>query len=85
MSMTHSCNTTLVVDPQVLIHLGQDEESGGISDKPGNVADVFHTLFGVAGLSMLGFDGLQPVSPVYCMPQAVIDRLGLQPQMITAS
>lgn len=27
----------------------QDEEEGGISDKPGNVHDVYHTCFGVTG------------------------------------
>jgi geranylgeranyl transferase type-2 subunit beta len=25
------------------------EEGGGIADKPGNVSDVYHTYFGVAG------------------------------------
>jgi geranylgeranyl transferase type-2 subunit beta len=27
----------------------QDEEDGGIADKPGNVHDVYHTCFGVTG------------------------------------
>jgi geranylgeranyl transferase type-2 subunit beta len=27
----------------------QDPEGGGISDRPGDMVDVFHTLFGVAG------------------------------------
>ena len=36
----------------------QDEEDGGIAERPGNLADIFHTFFGVAGLSLLGhFDG----------------------------
>ncbi|CAN0172617.1 unnamed protein product, partial [Hapterophycus canaliculatus] len=31
---------------------------GGIAERPGNLADIFHTFFGVAGLSLLGyFDG----------------------------
>jgi geranylgeranyl transferase type-2 subunit beta len=31
----------------------QDLEDGGISDRPGNVSDVFHTLFGIAGIRIL--------------------------------
>lgn len=27
----------------------QDSEGGGIADRPGDMADVFHTLFGIAG------------------------------------
>jgi len=30
-----------------------------------------------AGLSLLGYEGLRPVNPVYCMQQDVIDRCGL--------
>ena len=29
----------------------QDVDGGGISDRPGDMVDVFHTLFGVAGES----------------------------------
>lgn len=28
----------------------QDPDRGGISDRPNNMVDVFHTHFGVAGL-----------------------------------
>lgn len=42
----------------------QDPDRGGISDRPGNQVDVFHTLFGIAGLSLLGFKGLKEVDPV---------------------
>jgi len=31
----------------------QDLENGGIADRPGDMADVFHTLFGVAGKSLI--------------------------------
>lgn len=34
----------------------QDNETGGFSDRPGNMVDPFHTLFGVAGLSLLAHD-----------------------------
>jgi len=30
-----------------LIH--QDDENGGIADRAGDVVDVFHTFFGIAG------------------------------------
>ncbi|KAL4719677.1 hypothetical protein ACJJTC_002998 [Scirpophaga incertulas] len=32
----------------------QDSETGGFSDRPGDIPDPFHTLFGIAGLSLLG-------------------------------
>jgi prenyltransferase beta subunit len=31
----------------------QDLEDGGIGDRPGDWVDVFHTIFGVAGTSIL--------------------------------
>ena len=31
-------------------HSFQDPEGGGISDRPGNMVDVFHTIFGIAGV-----------------------------------
>ena len=31
----------------------QDPDSGGIADRPEDAADVYHTFFGVAGLSLL--------------------------------
>ncbi|CAG8587542.1 4640_t:CDS:2 [Paraglomus occultum] len=55
----------------------QDTEAGGIADRPGDMADVFHTVFGVAGLSLLGYPGLKLVDPVYCLPKHVIQRRGL--------
>lgn len=42
----------------------QDSENGGIADRPGDMVDVFHTVFGIAGLSLLGYPELQPVDPV---------------------
>ncbi|CAA7266689.1 unnamed protein product [Cyclocybe aegerita] len=56
----------------------QDPESGGIADRPGDMVDVFHTLFGVAGLSILGYPGLVDLDPVYCMPANVIETRGLR-------
>ncbi|KAF5396152.1 Rab geranylgeranyltransferase beta subunit [Paragonimus heterotremus] len=31
----------------------QDPETGGIADRPGDIPDPFHTLFGLAGLSLI--------------------------------
>ena len=42
----------------------QDPELGGIADRPGDMVDVFHTNFGIAGLSLLGYPGLKEVDPV---------------------
>ena len=42
----------------------QDQDQGGIADRPGDMVDVFHTVFGVAGLSLLGHPGLVEVDPV---------------------
>ncbi|KAH8831359.1 rab geranylgeranyltransferase [Flagelloscypha sp. PMI_526] len=56
----------------------QDTESGGIADRHGDMVDVFHTHFGVAGLSLLGYPGLVDLDPVYCMPAKVIENMGLR-------
>ncbi|KAF8510135.1 terpenoid cyclases/protein prenyltransferase alpha-alpha toroid [Hysterangium stoloniferum] len=56
----------------------QDPEGGGIADRPGDMVDVFHTLFGVAALSLLGFPNLDDIDPVYCMPTTVIEKKGLK-------
>jgi geranylgeranyl transferase type-2 subunit beta len=60
----------------------QDDETGGFADRPGDMVDPFHTLFGIAGLSLLGESGVKKVNPVFCMPQYVIDRLGLKLQLL---
>mmetsp|Transcript_18584 Transcript_18584/g.27295 ORF Transcript_18584/g.27295 Transcript_18584/m.27295 type:complete len:88 (+) Transcript_18584:982-1245(+) len=61
----------------------QDNVDGGIADRPGDVADVFHTFFGVCGLALLGytqddldgFEGLKRVDPVYALPVDVLERM----------
>ncbi|KAJ3161429.1 hypothetical protein HDU86_007211 [Geranomyces michiganensis] len=53
----------------------QDSETGGIADRPGDYPDVFHLVFGVAGLSLLGYPGLQPVDPRYCMAKSITDQI----------
>ncbi|PSR75178.1 hypothetical protein PHLCEN_2v9268 [Hermanssonia centrifuga] len=56
----------------------EDTDHGGIADRPGDQPDVFHTHFGVAGLSLLGYPGLDDIDPVYCMPASLIEAKGLK-------
>ncbi|XP_006456555.1 hypothetical protein AGABI2DRAFT_211583 [Agaricus bisporus var. bisporus H97] len=56
----------------------QDPEGGGIADRPGDMVDVFHTCFGTAGLSLVGYPGLEDLDPVYCMPAKLIEKMGLR-------
>ncbi|OQR77424.1 geranylgeranyl transferase type-2 subunit beta-like [Tropilaelaps mercedesae] len=60
----------------------QDEQDGGFADRPGDEVDPFHTLFGLAGLALLGENRLRKLNPVFCMCQEVVDRLGLKPQLL---
>eukprot|EP00038_Savillea_parva_P026670 m.55622 g.55622 ORF g.55622 m.55622 type:complete len:414 (+) comp7616_c0_seq4:72-1313(+) len=52
----------------------QDKETGGFSDRPGDLVDPFHTLFGIAALSLLGDGTLKEINPIFCMPEEVIRR-----------
>ncbi|XP_065862821.1 geranylgeranyl transferase type-2 subunit beta 1-like isoform X4 [Euphorbia lathyris] len=52
----------------------QDTEKGGISDRPDDAVDVFHTYFGVAGLSLLEYPGVKPIDPAYALPVQVINK-----------
>ena len=66
------------IDPSALsqfILRCQDIQNGGIADRPGDVVDVFHTVFGIAGLSLIDYQGTTPVDPVYCMPLEVTRRV----------
>ncbi|KAL4934046.1 Rab geranylgeranyltransferase subunit beta BET2 [Aspergillus undulatus] len=53
----------------------QDLDTGGFADRPGNAVDVFHTVFAIAGLSLLGFEGIAEVDPVYCMPKSITQKV----------
>ena len=53
----------------------QDLDGGGIADFPGDMPDVFHTFFGLAGLSMMGLYGLKPIDPIYALPADTLHRL----------
>jgi geranylgeranyl transferase type-2 subunit beta len=52
----------------------QDDENGGIADCPEDMSDPFHTFFGLSGLSLLGFDGLEPVDAVFCMTKKSLGK-----------
>ncbi|XP_028795108.1 geranylgeranyl transferase type-2 subunit beta 1-like isoform X1 [Neltuma alba] len=52
-----------------------DTENGGISDRPDDAVDIFHTYFGVAGLSLLEYPGVKPIDPAYALPVDVVDRI----------
>jgi len=58
-----------------------DSETGGIADRPGDRADVFHTFFGLAGLSLLGAPGLVPIDPAFALPADVVSRLKLSARL----
>ena len=71
----------------------QDPEDGGIADRPGNVADVFHTFFGICGLSMLGYfedhendhpeyKEFQKIHPVFAIPESDVKRLQIDAQFL---
>ena len=54
---------------------GQDEHQGGISDRPEDMCDVFHTFFGIAALSLMGHRGLVPIDPMFALPVETVERL----------
>ncbi|KAI1474992.1 geranylgerany transferase type II beta subunit [Daldinia eschscholtzii] len=53
----------------------QDSERGGLSDRPGDMVDIWHTCFGLTGLSLLNYPGVEAIDPVYCLPKYTIDRV----------
>ncbi|KAI9914964.1 hypothetical protein PsorP6_007552 [Peronosclerospora sorghi] len=70
----------------------QDQEDGGIADRPGHVANVFHTFFGIAGLCMLGYfdrekethpeyKGSRQIHPTFAIPTDVVEKLQLTADM----
>lgn len=68
------------------------EIDGGIADRPHDMADVFHTFFGISGLSLLGYfkDGggqtervYREIDPLYALPVDVVQRLNLKGQVIS--
>lgn len=54
---------------QAFILKCQDSVEGGFADRPDDVGDVFHTLFGVAGLSFAGYPSLKAIDSRFCLPK----------------
>ena len=52
----------------------QDGNGGGISDRPVNEVDVFHTFFGIASLSLINSKkyNLLEVDPLFAIPKDTI-------------
>ncbi|KAL3445680.1 terpenoid cyclases/protein prenyltransferase alpha-alpha toroid [Aspergillus insuetus] len=53
----------------------QDPEAGGFADRPGHAVDVFHTHFALAGLSLLKYEGVGEIDPVYCLPRSITKKV----------
>ncbi len=39
------------------------------------MADVYHTFFGIAGLSLMGYPGLAAIDPTWALPVDVVERI----------
>ena len=66
----------------------QDPEGDGrIANRPDNMPDVFHTFFGIAGLSLLGKlpAWFCQIDPVYALPTDIVQQLGLPGQVVVPS
>lgn len=53
----------------------QDEIDGGISDRPEDEVDVYHTFFGIAGLALMGYKGLKEIDPTFALPVEIVDKI----------
>lgn len=73
LSSLRSINALHCIDRERLREfiLESQDTNGGIADRPGDVADLFHTFFGLAGLALLGEKGLQPIDPALCIPSSI--------------
>ena len=58
----------------------QDMEDGGIADRPGDCADIYHTYFGIAGLSLMNkyTDIVGKIDPMYALPVETLQFYGLK-------
>jgi geranylgeranyl transferase type-2 subunit beta len=66
----------------------QDDKDGGIADRPWNMPDVYHTFFGLCGLSLIGHMekiGSRGGGTVFELPTGVVWKLGLHAQVISNS
>ena len=70
--------------------LKAQDSDGGISDRPGNLGDIFHTFFGISGLSLLGvfhsdekYSFFRAIDPTYALPRDVVEKHGLAAQQLS--
>ena len=77
------------MDREGLIHfiLKCQDPRGGLSDRPMDERDLYHTYFGIAGVNMLGYldeMGIPStrIHPAYALPMTVVDRLKLKAEML---
>ena len=66
----------------------QDDKDGGIADRPWDMPDVYHTFFGLCGLSLIGHMekiGSRGGGTVFELPTGVVWKLGLHAQVISNS
>ena len=48
------------------------DPNGGICHQENQIPDLFHTLFGLTGLSLLQVQGMNAIDPVYCIPKHLL-------------
>lgn len=61
----------------------QDEETGGFADRPGDMVDPFSHLVWHCWIVTSGEEQIKPVSPVFCMPEEVLQRVNVQPELVS--
>ena len=77
------CNKISWINKKYLIQFilnAQDVDDGGISDRPGDLCDIYHTYFGIGGLSLLGCTKeyyLKEIDPIWALPRDLCRRIGL--------
>uniref|UniRef100_A0A0A0K5L9 Geranylgeranyl transferase type II subunit beta n=1 Tax=Cucumis sativus TaxID=3659 RepID=A0A0A0K5L9_CUCSA len=62
----------------------QDTENGGISGRRDDAVDVYHTCFGIAGLSLLEYPGPKAIDPAYALPVDVVNRIFLSKKIVSS-
>ena len=69
LSCLYILNKSTFIDQTLLTNfiLECQDDDGGFADRPGNCQDVFHTFFGLAGLSLLGYEGLKKIDPIFAI------------------
>jgi len=56
----------------------QDPETGGISDMPGDLPDVFHCFFGIGGLALMGYCDLLDLDPAYALGVDTLEKYNIR-------